>query len=145
MAVFLVYEKTDSERWIDQLMEEDTIAIASVCITASNSCNLFTDDELLNEDQNFVDPEDGVRDQLILLQRTPSYFRIITNFSGEEIQRAIYSGLPDFSYDRSFYRSAALSFWKTAKAISSAASFIVRALFEARQHRATERIQLELG
>ena len=75
------YQKIDAESLIDQLIEKDMIAITAACMEVYKSSNLFIEDELLNKDQNFVCPEDGFLDQLILLQKTPLYFRIITNFS----------------------------------------------------------------
>ena len=86
MNIDLGYERSDDERLIDQLMEEDVIVMTSACMAVSNSSNIFTEHELLNKDQHFVCPDDGVRDQLILLRRVSSYFRKITNFSADEFE-----------------------------------------------------------
>ena len=40
----------------------------------------------MNEDQRYVDRSEGVRDQLTTLRRTPSLFKVLTNFTLEEFE-----------------------------------------------------------
>ena len=63
---------------------EQLTAIATACLAAANSAWFFDDDE--PEDQSFVDRNEGVRDQLAILQKLPSLFKVITNFTSVEFQ-----------------------------------------------------------
>ena len=73
----------DDELLID-LMQQQMAVLTAVCSAASNSAFLFDDDEL--DDQTYVDHEEGVRDQLCILEKSPSLFKVITNFTNEEFQ-----------------------------------------------------------
>lgn len=94
MEHFTGYQKSEAELLVERIRKEEFLVISAACAAASNAPSYFNGDELLNEDQNLVSNEEGVRDQLILLQRTPSYFRIITNFSAEEFEELSQSVCP---------------------------------------------------
>jgi len=66
-------------------IEQQLTAITASCVAAANSAWVFDDDEPRH--QAFVDRSNkGVRDQLAILQKSPSLFKVITNFTCDEFQ-----------------------------------------------------------
>jgi hypothetical protein len=71
---------------MDYLDFTELAAIGAVAIAAANTWFLFDDEELNEDDQNFVDPDVGVPDQLATLLKTPSLFKVLTNFTVDEFE-----------------------------------------------------------
>ena len=75
-----------SDEDLIDIPDEELNAISSVCVTAASITEFFNPDEFANEDQRYVDRSEGVRDQLTTLRRTPSLFKVLTNFTLEEFE-----------------------------------------------------------
>ena len=59
--------------------------------------NILANDTIDGEERGrniYVDPNEGVRDVLATLSATPSYFKIITNFTQEEFEELCQIGCP---------------------------------------------------
>ena len=69
-----------------EVTEEEEEALAAVAIAVSNTDVFFNPDEIANDDQNFVNRDVGARDQLGTLLQTPSLFKVLTNFSGDQFE-----------------------------------------------------------
>ena len=73
---------------------EEEQAIAAVCLVANCLELVLPPGEMDGENQEYVDKEEGVRDVLATLRRTPSLFKALTNFSAEEFEDLCISVCP---------------------------------------------------
>jgi hypothetical protein len=55
-------------------------------VAAASITEFFDPNKFVNEDQRYVGRSEGVRDQLTTLRRTPSLFKVLTNFTLEECE-----------------------------------------------------------
>src|SRR5690349_2308366 len=71
---------------LNDVLDQQMVMLMTATTAAANSTAFFDDEEMAIEDQRFVDPDEGVRDQLYLLMKTPSLFKIMTNFTSPEFE-----------------------------------------------------------
>jgi hypothetical protein len=103
---------SDSDCTVNDILDEQMVSLIAASAAAANSSAFFDEDEMTNGDQRFVDPEEEVRDQLSLLIKNPSLFKVMTNFTALDLEelsakvcpilstgqpRGIFGGMSKFS------------------------------------------------
>jgi hypothetical protein len=76
----------DDYELLDQLLFQQPSLLIAVATAAVSSDAFFNDQEIATDDQQFLDTSQGVNDQLAVLIRNPSLFKIMTNFTCEELE-----------------------------------------------------------
>ena len=79
----------------EQYWLEECFVIFITVILATIFCeDLFHPTELTTEAQNWVNPNEGARNQLLLMQLSSSYFKTLTNFSVGEFEELCQCTVP---------------------------------------------------
>ena len=75
----------DDYELLDGLIQQQAMILIAASTAAVNSDAFFSAQEALNDDQQYVDASQGVKDQLVMI-RNPSLFKTMTNFTCEEFE-----------------------------------------------------------
>jgi len=65
---------SDSDESLNEILDQQDIMLIAAATAAANTEAYFNDEEMILDNQRYVDPDDGVPDQLAILKKSPSFF-----------------------------------------------------------------------